>query len=421
LLKLKKTLVVWLIDQSPGSAAIRGSAAQQIAAGGQEAIKKSKAADGKSNPLSVAIVGFGKEVTILTPEPTEDLSQAASLAGGIAEEATDNPLTFTAVSQAAEQFLPYRAKGFQVIFVIAANLNGRDFDKLDEVLPKFHKAVVSVFGIGNAVPLGRESRMPADKIPCESFALERIDLAYPGKYSEAIELIDSGFGPFGLERLCRKTQGRFIRIRSNGMSPGWKTAGDGSIDSEMLKKHAPDYVSEKEHRELLSANKARLALVNAAKLPHTDVLDAVPKNRFRRESNEANLVKQVSDAQHAAAEKSLDVDRRFYFDLNKASGARWQAEFDLAMGRILAAKSRIDGYNALLATIKQGKAFAKKDSTYWVLDRADGVSGSSVLNKNAAQARMYLNRVLEEHPGTPWAVMAEHELSQPVGWELSEE
>ncbi len=165
LLKLKKTLVVWLIDQSPGSAAIRGSATQQIAAVGQEAIKRSKAADGNSNPLSVAIVGFGKEVTILTPEPTDDLSQAASLASGIAEEATDNPLTFTAVSKAAEQFLPFRANGFQMIFVIAANQNGRDFDKLDEVLPKFHKAVVSVFGIGSAVPLGREPQMPADKDP----------------------------------------------------------------------------------------------------------------------------------------------------------------------------------------------------------------------------------------------------------------
>jgi hypothetical protein len=427
LLKLKKTLVVWLIDQSPGSAAIRGSAARQIAAGGQEAIKKSKAADGKSNPLSVAIVGFGKEVTILTPEPTEDLSQAASLVSGIAEEATDNPLTFTAVSKAVEQFLPYRAKGYQVIFVIAANQNGRDFDKLDEVLPKFHKAVVSVFGIGNAVPLGREPRMPADKIPSESFALERIDLAYPGKYSEAIELIDSGFGPFGLERLCRKTLGRFYRIGSNGMSPGWKMTADGSIDSELLKKHAPDYVSEKEYRELLSANKARQALVNAAKLPHADVLDAVRATRFTRPKNEAELATRVSNAQHDAAEKSLDVDRIYdalapgEADRPKLTGARWPAEFDLAMGRILAAKSRIDGYNALLATIKQGKAFANKDSTTWILSRADGVSGSSVLNKNAAQARMYLNRVIEEHPGTPWAVMAEHELSQPVGWELSEE
>ncbi len=426
LLKLKKTLVVWLIDQSPGSSEIRASASRQIATIGEEAIKKAKAVDGKANPLSVAIVSFGKEVNVVTPEPVEDLSQAASLASGIGEDQTDNPLTFTAVSKAAEEFLPYRTKGFQLIFVIAANHNGRDYDKLDEVLPKFHKAVVSVFGIGSAVPLGREARAPADKTPSESFALERIDLAYPGKYSET-ELVDSGYGPFGLERLCRKTQGRFFRIRRNDMSPGWKTAGDGSVDSELLKKHAPDYVSEKEYRQLLSENKARQALVNAAKLQHADVLDAVRTMRFGRQKDEAALANMVSRAQHDAAERSLDVDRLYdalspgEADRSKLTGARWQAEFDLAMGRILAAKSRIDGYNAILATIKQGKAFAKKDSTTWILDRADGVSGSSVLNKNASNARMYLNRVIEEHPGTPWAAMAEHELMQPVGWELTEE
>ncbi len=426
LLKLKKTLVVWLIDQSPASSAIRGSAAQQIAKAGHEAIKKAKAFDGKANPLSVAIVSFGKEVNVVTPEPVDDLAQAASLASGIGEAETDNPLTFTAVSKAAEEFLPYRAKGYQLIFVIAANRNGRDYDKLDEVLPKFHKAVVSVFGIGSAVSLGREARTPAEKVPTESFALERIDLAYPGKYSET-ELADSGFGPFGLERLCRKTQGRFFRIRFNDMSAGWKTAGDGSVDSELLKKHAPDYVSEKEYRRLLSENKARQALVNAAKLPHTDVLDSVRTMRFSRQKDEAALANMVSRAQHDAAEKSLDVDRLYdalspgEADRPKLTGARWQAEFDLAMGRILAAKSRIDGYNAILATIKQGKAFANKDSTTWILNRADGVSGSSVLNKNATSARMYLNRVIEEHPGTPWAAMAEHELMQPVGWELSEQ
>src|SRR5439155_3734891 len=132
---------------------------------------------GSSNPLSVAIVAFGKEVTIVTPEPIDDLSQASSLASGIGEEAADSPLTFTAVSKAAEQFLPYRNKGYAVIFVIAADSNGRDWSKLDEVIPKLSRMAVSVYGIGSAVPFGREAGVAADKIPSESFALERIDLA----------------------------------------------------------------------------------------------------------------------------------------------------------------------------------------------------------------------------------------------------
>ena len=56
-----------------------------------------------------------------------------------------------------------------------------------------------------------------------------------------------------------------------------------------------------------------------------------------------------------------------------------------------------------------------------MLDRADGVSGDSVLNKHAVQARMYLNRVIKEHPGTPWAALAQRKLTESVGWELHEE
>ena len=365
-------------------------------------------------------------MTIVTPEPIDDLSQAGSLASGIGEEASDSPLTFTAVSQAAEQFLPYRNKGYEVIFVIAADSNGRDWGKLDDVIPKLARLAVPVYGVGNAVPFGREAGAAAEKVPSESFALERIDLAYPNRYSEQ-ELTDSGYGPFGLERLCRKTHGRFYRLRPSNMSPGWKTEGDGPVDSSLLAAHAPDYVSEKVYQKLLSENRARMALVNAAKVPHADVLVAVRSMRFTRQSNEAILANMVTNAQRGAAEKSLDVDRIYSAlapgesDRPKLTGARWQAEFDLAMGRILAAKSRIDGYNNILAMIKQGKAFSKSTSTTWVLSRAEGISGSSVLNKNAENARMYLNRVIKEHPGTPWAALAEHELVESVGWELSEE
>ncbi|HEV2972055.1 MAG TPA: hypothetical protein VGY55_18930, partial [Pirellulales bacterium] len=426
LLKLKKTLVVWLIDRTPGSVGIRGNAVRGISSVAGEAIKRSQSRGGASNPLSIAIVAYGKEVTMVTAEPTEDASQAASLAGAIGEETTENPVTFAAVGKAAEQYLPYRNKGYEVIFVIVADENGRDWDQLDAAIPKLNRVAVSAYGIGAAVPFGRPADEPADKTPSESFSLERIDLAYPSRQAE-IDLTDSGYGPFGLERLCRKTQGRFFRIRSGSSSPGWKRGSDESVDSGLLKEHAPDYVSAKQYQQLLSENKARAALVNAAKVPHVEVLTAVRQTTFVPQSDAAKLAITVGNAQRGAADKSLDVDRLYNVlaageaDRPKLTGARWQAEFDLAMGRILAAKSRIDGYNSILATIKQGKAFTKPGSKAWVLERADGISGDSALNKRATNARMYLNRVIKEHPGTPWAALAERELSENVGWELTEE
>ena len=158
-----------------------------------------------------------------------------------------------------------------MLFVIAADANGRDWDKLDDVMPKLKRLSVPVYGVGNAVPFGRQPGVAADKTPSESFALERIDLGYPGvSVNPEPTLTDSGYGPFGLERLCRGTDGRFFRIRQSNMSPGWNTNADGIIDADVLKKHAPDYVAQKEYQKLLSENKARMALVNAAKVAHAD-------------------------------------------------------------------------------------------------------------------------------------------------------
>ena len=33
---------------------------------------------------------------------------------------------------------------------------------------------------------------------------------------------------------------------------------------------------------------------------------------------------------------------------------------------------------------------------------------------------MYLKRVIDEHPHTPWALLAEYELSTEMGWEWKE-
>ena len=87
---------------------------------------------------------------------------------------------------------------------------------------------------------------------------------------------------------------------------------------------------------------------------------------------------------------------------------------------MLAAKARLDGYNAMLAMLKQGKNFANPDSKRWVLEPADEIAVGSALDKMAKNSRVVLKRVVEEHPGTPWAAIAQRELRFPAGWILTE-
>jgi hypothetical protein len=90
------------------------------------------------------------------------------------------------------------------------------------------------------------------------------------------------------------------------------------------------------------------------------------------------------------------------------------------MGRALAAKARTESFVAMLAVMKQGKTFADAKSTAWMIERADEISVSSTLDRLRTRAHEYLNRVVKEHPNTPWAGLAQRELETPIGWKWVE-
>jgi hypothetical protein len=112
--------------------------------------------------------------------------------------------------------------------------------------------------------------------------------------------------------------------------------------------------------------------------------------------------------------------RQGELDRAKLTRPRWLAGFDLAIGRALAVQVRTMGYNAILAEAKQGMKFKDEKNDTWELRPAEKVTSSSTLTKNAADARTYLERVVAEHEGTPWALEAARELRGPLGWEWRE-
>ncbi len=91
------------------------------------------------------------------------------------------------------------------------------------------------------------------------------------------------------------------------------------------------------------------------------------------------------------------------------------------MGRILAMKVRTYAYNSMLGQAKAGMKFQNEKSDTWELVPANDVSGvDSRTQKMAAQAKEFLERVVADHPGTPWALIAEEELENPIGYRWEE-
>ncbi len=416
------TIVVWLFDQSAASKSLRG-VLTPAAARMPQRITAKIAEDKPKHKLLSAVVAYGSQVNVQTPEPTDDAGKL-SAAVNITEDAQPSTQAYAAVAKAAELYAPFRSRGYEVIFVIVAQDAANDEPNFKKAIAALRSASVPVFGIGPTVPFTTAGNMAGTKsaTPTESQQLERTNQPFfEGKSDN--DLTDSGFGPFALERICRESDGKFLRIRHGG-SPAWATDGDGEVKSELLKKYAPDYVSPEEYQTILS-NKACAGVVKAAMLPPAKLLIASQMTFVK--GDEAKMAQNLTAAQRASAEcepglrKVHEALAEGTSDRNKLTSPRWQAEYDLAMGRALAARAHNDGYNFMLATLKNGKPFTNPSSSAWNLQPADGIAGSSQLDKMCKDSKIHLERVVKDHPGTPWAALAERALESKCGWEWMEQ
>ena len=196
------------------------------------------------------------------------------------------------------------------------------------------------------------------------------------------------------------------------------------FDPEVMRRYRPDYVSLTEYDKRVSQNKSRWALVKASEQSVLDQMES-PQTRFVKR-DEGSFSNDLSEAQQAAARLEPRLNALYQqlqlgeADREKEKTPRWQAGFDLAMGRVLAGKVRTETYNGMLAAAKRGLKTKNPKSNTFTLKPDDEISVGSATAKLGDRAKMYLSRVVKDHPGTPWAMMAERELKDPLGWKWEE-
>jgi hypothetical protein len=457
-LDLGPTLVVWLIDRTPSAQKIVGSAVPAAKALYEDADLK-QLASAAPERLLTAVVAFDDKAEFILDPPSADLAQAQSSLDKFPPSSSGRENTFAAVKQALGKYISYRtdaANRREVLLVIITDEAGDDGSLVDELADTLKRNALPVYCLGSPAPWGQVNPMAADPKRVdpaknddseptygpETIQSERVDIEMPqivagdsgrsdGNSYVNLDFIDSGFGPYALERLCRAGGGQFLAMRPDsttdyGLHGGsfWPSGGELRFETESPAKYAPEYVSAEEHRKLLAENKARQALVNAALMPKLRISDS-PDRQFAK-SNEAQMKRTLDRAQQYAAKNAPVIDKLYDVlaagegDRTKLTSPRLQAQFDLAMGRVAAAKARIDGYNSMIAALKRGKTFKNESSSAWIIEPADAYETESTIKKLAERAKTYLQRVIDEHPGTPWAKIAEAELQSPMGWTWKE-
>ena len=439
------TTVCWVFDQSVSLAGQRQEIASRLKRVFRELSHDSQG-DAPAG-LTNLVLAYGQRFKFIVNKPTRVSSEVVEAIQGIEVDNSGVEKTFTAIRAAAERLSATRRVGrSNGMIVVFTDEVGDDQSLADQVATICRRLGVSVCVVGVPAPFGqRFIEMKYVEFDPTYASVEDWAVVEQGPetlFPEAIQIsdnsllneaIDSGFGPFSLSKLCYQTGGVYIAVHANrnlrGRVPDRATAPMSSriryfFDQELLRDYQPDYVSATKLRQKVASNAAKQSLVTAAAATNLRPMVS-PETVFPKKS-EGELANLLSLAQRSAAVLQPRVDAiysqllRGLPDRERIEEERWKAGFDLAMGRILAMKVRTDAYNLMLARAKSGMQFQRPKSDTWVLRPSDIVNVGSRTEKYADQAREYLRKVVEDHPGTPWAFLAKRELGQPLGYAWDE-
>ena len=433
-LREKKTLVVWLFDVSPSLTARR----EQIAGRVENVYKQLNQLNvGADKALKSAVAIFGDKCTIVTEKPLDDTAELVKTVRQIKSQSSGDENTFTAVRKVADHFLEQRTKMHRdVMIIVVTDEEASDPDNLEQAIVKCKTYGMRCYCVGDSAPFGRKNvEAPFEmengetvigvmtKGPESKYA-ELVQLGFWGTNSYDLDDMSSGFGPYGLTRLCAETNGLYF-VTDNGR-------GQHKFDPAVMRNYAPDYRPIAVIDREIVQNKSKYALIEACRAVEQEAQNrkvlhiSMPRLDFKAD-NDTILRQGLTEAQKPVADLALSLEglvRRLEMgekDRAKIKEARWRASYDLAMGRALALHVRAFGYNQMLAEMKGNpKRFEKPGNNQWILVPSKEINSGVVVKKPAAKAAEYLSHVIDDHPGTPWALLAERERGVPLGWEWKE-
>ena len=429
-LRERKTIVVWLFDESLSLEKRRLQIADRFAAIYAQLGQMNVNAD---ENLTTGLVGFGKDVHLLQGTLSNNTAELTRRVRTIANDESGQELAFAAVERALRKFGPEKKEQrANLMLVIVTDERGDDYAKLEPIIKQCARTGTRVYCVGNTSILGREKGyvryaweadgdrfeedIPVDQGP-ESVMVEGLQLPF---WSPALlnqDRISSGFGPYALSRLCAESGGIFFVADD---------AVGATFDEAIMRQYAPDYRPIKDYLRQLETNRAKANLVKAAQYGIPD--DAIPQpvRRFAATSDSV-LKQQITLAQRPFAaldyylEELHQILEQGEAHRDKLDSDRWRAGFDLALGRVLAMRVRAFGYNMLLADMKTNpRKFEREGSNMWTLRASQTVDAGAKVKIMHDKATEYLNRVIKDHPSTPWARLAAVELKEPFGWSWHE-
>jgi hypothetical protein len=428
-----RTLVVWAFDASGSLVVEREGLGKHIAGVYNHIRGLDKDKKAEDDALLTAVVAFGNDRKVMTP-PTSDPAAILSAIKAVPIDKTGIETTFTTVADIVKKYHKFKdAEGrpYHAMVIVVTDEIGDDQDRLEDAIATARAGKTPIYILGSSALFGRiEGRMnytdpetkqvhynlPVNQGP-ESVVPEviRLPFWYDGPQ---YEFLDAGFGPYALSRMAGETGGIYFVTR---LGPGRV-----SFNPNSMREYRPDWVSKAQYEQGVMRNPLRQAVLEAASITQQN-LPGQPSLSFPAaddpEFKDAIKANQVIVARVDYTVKEALVPISAVSKLrDRETSRRWQAHYDLIRGRLLAMRIRCNEFNSACAQLLRDQPkFKNPGSNTWKLVPADDINArDSQAKAVAAEAHRLLKRVVDDHPGTPWALLAQREMKDPFGFKWVE-
>lgn len=428
-LESSKVLVVWIMDASISLKADRQAAADRLERIYRE-LDELGAGDGPDGALKSAVVAFGQQAKELAPAGSETREIISAIRNvPIDESGIEN--VFQTVTWCSMRYQRQRqAEHRREIFVIWTDESGNDYDHLEDAVNFCRNNVIPVYVVGPSSMFGKERgtvaykhtdgkvyNLPIDRGP-DSVRDERLNLPYWFEGSQ-YESLHAGLSPFALTRLVNETGGAyFIMDHAADRSP---------FAIDVMHRYVPEYDPPAAYVREALASPVRRAVLAAVDITKQRKLKGTPRLSFAPTGK--TFFNELREAQETVAYNAPTIQQALSaFDSRKLEEAyakepspRWRAWYDLTYGRLLAMYVRCNEYNWACAVMKgKGADFVDQKSNRWQFRPDPATHFGSQSEKMSKEATRLLSRCVHENPGTPWALLAQRELAQPLGFKVVE-
>ena len=437
-----KLTVVWMFDESESmrddQKAIKSKfdrvvnelqITEPAAEAGKGASKKKE-----GPPLTHAIVGFGDDIHFEQEKPTADINLIGKAIDRLRIDSTGKENTMSAIMKVIGHYDNLIAADKRLLLVIATDESGDDGDFVEEARQAALKNKVPIYVIGRQALFGTDRLRIRyiDPVTKDEYWVdirrgpETADveaLQYDGIHHRDDE-IPSGFAPYELARMAKDTGGIYFLLPSEEELRIHRR--EKAYSMATLKEYVPDYESRQAYVDRRNKSELRRTLREVIGLtkdfPYRHHYSVIPEEMLAQVNEDGPIVSDRLNALIAVEKRLRSIEKL----RNREPEKRWQAAYDLMLAQVVAYQIKAYEYRANLlemaAKVPKSKYMPSPEmGVVWTLDHNhQPMAPKESTEKVYAEAMRLCKLVIERHPKTPWADLAQDEIDRGFSVHRSE-